>query len=658
MSTLHHPTRSILATALAALPLTTLAAAPEPIELRPVVVTATRFAEAAERAPNITVINRADIERNPSRYLPDVLKGVAGLDVHSLYGALGIDGGVDIRGSGEAAASNTLVLIDGQRLNPVDSGSIKWETIPLAAVRQIEIQRGSSSVLYGDRAVHGVINIITDQSGQPQATVQAEAGSHGLRAYDAVLAGSAGVWSGRLFAHDARTDGWRRNNDAEQTSVGGRAGLKFDAGNAYLDFSSYREDFGLPSSISRAQFDSDPQQTNTPRYRMQREGWRVRPGLAMQASAGLLLEIDGSYSDASFTSKNPDWFMHLESRVTAAALSPRVKWTHTPGQGSPATSSETVAGLDFYDGEAINDDLGFTNRQTGRQQGRALYAENRSQWGGGYDSTVGLRRQQFEQALTDQGARLSAASRDDLTAWELAAGWRFTPGGRLHAKLARNFRLPTTDELFAYDTITYQAIFNGALKAQTGRLVEVGLGWEGGAWRQQFTLYQQQNHNEIGYIAANGRNANLDPTRRRGMDWEGRLQLSAAWQLLASVSWMDARFSSGAYDGKLIPLVPRHHESLGLRWDGGALGSHSLDARSVGSRAFGSDFANARARLGGHLTLDYRAQWRFKPFSVVFKASNLTDERYATLGYSSATNPGTLYPAEARTYSLALRYDL
>ena len=628
-----------------------------------VVVTATRFPELVSGiSSNLSVITRDDIERSPARNIPDLLKTVAGLDVRPLYGSMGIDATVDSRGTGEAAGSNTLILVDGQRLNPVNMGGPKWETIPLSSIKQIEIVRGSGSVLYGDRAAAGVINIITDKSDKFRASAKLERGSFGFSSIDASLAGGRDGWYGNLFAHDAVTDGYRRNSDAQQTSAGGRAARRFDDGEAFVDFSAYREQYGLPGSLSRAQYDNDPRQTPTPKYRLDRDGYRLRPGGTFKLGKDVSAEIDGSYSDDLMNSVNPDWFYRSQSRVKASSFSPRLKWTHGL---DGARSSQTIAGIDVYDGKAIGDSLDFAtagrqNRQTGQQRSQGIYAQNHALWNSGFDTTLGLRRQHFEQNVNDEGANLRGQSSDDLTAWELGAGYRLAETWRIYIKAARNFRLPNTDELFAYDPVTYKVLFNGALKPQTGELIEAGFSWRSERLMQQFSLFQQDNSNEIGYIAANGRNANLDPTRRRGAEWEARWQISQAWMLRASLSALQATFSEGIYSGKNIPLVPRHKETLGIHWNGGdspRLGMHSLTLVSVGSRNFGGDFSNIRNKLDGYATLDYQMQWNIKPYSVLLRAANLTDRRYSAAGYSSAYNPGTYYPADPRSFSLSLKAE-
>ena len=626
-----------------------------------VVVTAKRFPEPSSGlTANVSIITQDEIQHSPARSIPDLLKTLAGVDIRPLYGAMGIDAVVDIRGSGEAAGNNTLILVDGQRLNPVDMGSVKWETIPLSAIKQIEIVRGSGSVLYGDRATAGVINIITDKSDKLRAVLKAERGSFRSSAFDASLAGGAAGWYGNLFAHDASTDGYRVNSDAKQTSAGGRAARRFAGGEAFLDFSGYREHYGLPGTLSRAEFDSDPRQSTVPNYRLERDGFRLRPGGSFKLGTDLQVEIDGSYSNDLLQANNADWFYRSQSRVKAGTFSPRLKWTHSLGS---AASSETIAGVDIYHGWAYGDNLDFVtgsrqNRQTGEQQSQGIYLQNTALWNNGFDTLAALRQQHFEQNMGDVSANLHGQSSDNLQAWELGLGYRIAESWRTFIKAAKNFRLPNTDELFAYDPLTYQVLFNGALRPQTGHMVEAGMSYRSARFIQQLSLYRQNYRNEIGFIAANNRNANLDPTQRWGAEWEARWYLAHAWLVKGSLTATRATFSEGAYSGKTIPLVPQHKETLGVQWDGGQVGVHNLVLVGVGSRYFGGDFDNRWRKLDGYTTLDYQAQWAIKPFSLIFRAANLTDRKYSASGFSSAFNPGTYYPADPRSYSVSLKADL
>ena len=67
--------------------------------------------------------------------------------------APGKSASVDIRGFGETAPLNTLVLVDGRRVNEIDLSGVDWTQIPLDQIERIEIVRGAGSVLYGDNAL-------------------------------------------------------------------------------------------------------------------------------------------------------------------------------------------------------------------------------------------------------------------------------------------------------------------------------------------------------------------------------------------------------------------------------------------------------------------------------------------------------------------------
>jgi iron complex outermembrane receptor protein len=161
------------------------------VESNGVIVTANRFSSTDLNAnKSIKIISRDDIDNSPYSSIPDLLRSQAGIKVSSQYGNQGIDAMVDMRGFGESAIGNTLILIDGQRLNNVDSSSIQWSSIPLSNIDHIEILPGSGAVLYGDKASGGVINIVTNKSGKKSSSIKTTLGSNDFVGLDAYLSGS------------------------------------------------------------------------------------------------------------------------------------------------------------------------------------------------------------------------------------------------------------------------------------------------------------------------------------------------------------------------------------------------------------------------------------------------------------------------------------
>src|SRR5205823_4545092 len=139
----------------------------------------------------------------------------------SLFGGVnGVKTSVDLRGFGAFATSNTLVLINGRRLNDIDNSGVDLSTIPRDSIERIEITRGNSgAVLYGDNAVGGVINIVLKNGvGGPPVAMRAEAGygSFNQRLANLSVAANSGPWSTSFYGNAIKSDGYRENNALDQ----------------------------------------------------------------------------------------------------------------------------------------------------------------------------------------------------------------------------------------------------------------------------------------------------------------------------------------------------------------------------------------------------------------------------------------------------------
>ena len=119
---------------------------------RAVVVTPARAESTLDRVPAfVTLIDEEDIAASPAQDIPDLLRraGVQVVDVTGNQRSYR----VDLRGFGATAGSNTLVLVDGRRVNQPDLSGTDWSQIPLDRVARIEVIRGGDgAVLFGDNA--------------------------------------------------------------------------------------------------------------------------------------------------------------------------------------------------------------------------------------------------------------------------------------------------------------------------------------------------------------------------------------------------------------------------------------------------------------------------------------------------------------------------
>ncbi len=632
-----------------------------PAELDTVIVSASRFSEPDPNVPaNISVITRDDINNTPAYDLPSMLKGSAGVDVRALYGSLGIDSTVDIRGFGEAAGSNTLILLDGQRLNPIDLGSVSWSAIPLDSVQRIEILRGAGTVMFGDKATGGVVNIITDKSGAPRAGITVGLGSYDTQTVSAN--GAIGNETGYVtaFAGYAHTDGWRQNAHAEQAALSGRGALYVGNGETFLDYAAYDNRSGLPGYLLQPAYLANPQSSTTPRDSQNSSGYRLRPGIALPLTNTLRLEAEVSY-DRQDQNANYVSFGSKAQRVRDNwSVTPRLRWQH----GLGTLKSETVAGIDYYSGEV---DASYTTSatQAAKQTSTGAYIQNVTEWVAGLASTVGFRSQRVDQSASQDayngsfGPQPAMSGSADYTrnAWDLGFSYA-GDGWRAYVRGGTTFRFANTDELFGYDPFTGNPTFAGNLKPQTGTLGEIGGSFRAGPVTARAAIYRIDLEDEIVYDGALFSNVNLDKTRRQGVELESDWRIVPSLLLRLTYTYADSTFRSGPYSGNQIPLVPTNKASGRLTWEGGQAGTYTAVVNHVGSQYYSGDFANALDKLPAYTTADFMASWNFKPWSVTARLLNAFNKVYSPYaGYSAFQSDYYYYPADGRTFLMTASYN-
>ncbi|MCK4330267.1 TonB-dependent receptor [candidate division WOR-3 bacterium] len=118
---------------------------PSPIEMGEIVVSA--------QPSNIITITREDIEKSNHDDIGGILNSLPGISVRNS----GTTKLVSIRG---CDPNKVAVLLDGVPMNDEGGGTFDISTIPKEVVERIEIVYGGS-ILYGEDAIGGVINIVT-----------------------------------------------------------------------------------------------------------------------------------------------------------------------------------------------------------------------------------------------------------------------------------------------------------------------------------------------------------------------------------------------------------------------------------------------------------------------------------------------------------------
>ena len=138
----------------------------DPYETERVVVTGSNISDSPAWVPE-SLFNREAIERSGSRSLGDFLQALPQNSgptfTENQHNGLAAGGSaVALRGLSPDA---TLVLVNGRRLAPypfAQSGItafVDLNSLPLAAIQQIDILRDGASAIYGTDAIAGVVNV-------------------------------------------------------------------------------------------------------------------------------------------------------------------------------------------------------------------------------------------------------------------------------------------------------------------------------------------------------------------------------------------------------------------------------------------------------------------------------------------------------------------
>ncbi|MCY7306126.1 MAG: TonB-dependent receptor, partial [Rhodoferax sp.] len=557
------------------------------LQLKPVIITASRFADPVDSAPSgVSVISAEQIQRSGVSTVNEALMKLLGV-----VGRLDTSGGnnytLDLRGFGITADSNQVVVVDGLRLNENDLTTAGLSSIPIASVERIEVLRGTGAVLYGEGATGGVVVITTKAGVGAQrangASIYAAGGTNNLRELRSNAVVSGGGFTIDVAASSRKTDGHRVNfaSDSDAVSATGQWSNDWLRLGARIGRDAMNS--GLPGALSAAQYAANPRQANslTEYGAIQKHnggvfaeaflgGWQVVADANRRVKRYDSVQF-GSPFAYDVQAENTGLRARHEGQLVGLANSfvvgwDKASWESTIVQSAfkPVGTVATANSHAYY----LKDDL--TLNATGTRLGAGWRTES---------------------SRKSEASTVSSLS-DRQQAWELSVNQPLAAGLSAYGRLGRSFRLANVDE-FSFTTPGLP------FKPQTSRDTELGARWAYAQGQVDLRWYRNNLRNEIGYDMSAvgpfspffpGANVNFDPTRRQGLELEARHAMSPSVNLRLNAALRQARFTSGPFAGNDVALVPRR--TLALRADWRPAAGHTLNAGIQWVSSQSPDFAN------------------------------------------------------------------
>jgi len=631
-------------------------------QLDTVVVTATRIAQQNYKlAGNITIISHDQIEASNAQNVPDLLKESLGVAVYD-YGTAK-SSNVDIRGFGETAPSNVLVLINDRKINSIDISGPDLTRIPIGSIERIEIIRGAGTVLYGDNAVGGVVNIITKQGDGPvTGRFGSSYGSYDSQGADVEVAGSLKNISYFMYSRYDDKRGYRQNSDTLAKDFNARLGYAFSEKiSADLNVMWHEDDYGLAGSLSDAQLISlDRRGSSSPDDFASTKDLSINLSLNINPWPEDLyfgdLVADFSYRNRdvydSFVSFGSDTKRTIDTMgVAAKYIFDRTIFDH---------EVNFVTGLDYYDHEnellgsnASTTDITISKSELG-VYGFLEYEALNSLFVSG-----GTRYHQADYAFSDRSNALDQKPSPSDWVYMGGAKYEYGQGSTLHFNVQETFRYLATDEWYS----SFSGAFNTDLKQQTGMQYEIGVkhNFEDKAL-VNITPYLIDIDNEIYYDPRSFSNSNYDKTRRAGVEVGGRLDILKfldvealdKLEFFTNYTYQKPQFNKGNNKGKDIPLAPRHQVSSGLVLEFFDHFRTSLLARYEGARFQISDIQNAGQPLKPYYVVDSKVAFTTENFEIYGAVNNMFDKLYIQNAVYVGGYGSFYYPSPERNYTFGV----
>jgi len=643
--------------------------------MKEVVVTGTRFEERVERIPaNVTVIDQEDIKNSSAKNVPDLLRSQEGIVVRDLL-ANGKSAQVDLRGFGEAAPYNNLVLVDGRRVNEIDLSGVDWTQIPLDQIERIEVLRGTGTVLYGDNAVGGVINIITKTpSDRFTASAGAVAGSYSRNKEHVSVSGGQGPLAASFYGSYDATQGYRENNIYRARHGGGK--IVYDVA-SYLSLnlsgSYHTDDYGLPGPLTKDQLSVNRRASLDPLDKAETEDGYLKLGsdLLLGTSGNLVTDLSYRNRDSKSDFPDPLFPYVIDSQIETYGFTPRyVHKSDVMGH-----KNTLITGVDLYwidqDLKTYSGTFSSTTTPTGlaniSRDSYGLYVNDQFSILDPLILTLGARHEKAEYDLHQRDlspfplAPLDETVEESENAYSAGLTWLYSGKSSLFGRYNRSFRFPLTDELVLFDYGVGKIRVNPDLKPQTGDHYEVGARhFFTPNLQANLTLYRAEINDEIFFNKLSFTNENYDQTLHQGIEIGCRADFFEKLTVYGNYVYEKATFRDGPFGGKDIPAVPRNKFNLGFRLhDVIPKLVFSADYFYVGDSTLISDQANQFEKLESYYTINLRLSYAWRWFNVFAGVNNVTDQKYSEYGVIGGFTPTPYYyPAPERNWigGIEIRY--
>ena len=595
------------------------------------------------------------------------------------------NGGTGLAARGFSGPGSVMQLYDGVRLYP-GAGTVTFPTDPWT-VERIEVLRGPASVLYGQGAIGGAVNVISKKPNTGRTEFDAEAG-YGSQNSWRIAAGVGGpvneLIAYRFDISHAGSDGWVDRGNSKGLAVSGSVQLRpsdtltitlsddyseqepmryFGTPliNGRIDDHNRRLNYNVTDALMRFEDNrttvrvewapSSSVSVRNTAYRLttQRK-WRNLESYRWDGAAQKIDRSDfvGIDHDQTQIGNQADLTIHsawggVKNALLVGFDVNDIKFKHSNDFDSappPAGFADPVDPFVFGPGLYYNT-FGVRPQYRTRTRQYSLFLEDRLTIGERLSVLAGINfdHVHVKRYVTGYDANGTAAEALALdktlrnVTWRVGAVYQPTPALSLYGQYAT--AVDPLGSLISFSVA--QAAFQNA----TGDQIEAGIkaSFLGGRGSATFAAYRIVKKKLLATVPGSlpPRQEQVGQRSAKGLEASLTLDLPGGLGIDANGTILDARFDeflsgSTSYTGKTPPNVPETTANLWLRYDVSPRLQTRIGLRYVG-RTF-SDNAN-QFRVPGYVVVDGGVSFAVTENAAVsLRVYNLFDKDYATTTYN------------------------
>jgi len=530
---------------------------------------------------------------------------------------------LDLRGYGGDMGYQSLVItVDGRRLNNIDLNPQNLSPIPIRNIERIEITKGSGSVVYGDGAMSGTIQIYTRNA--TQTNITGSIGNYGITTQSINTGASFDKFEISAFADNYEQTGFSDPDPSGKRNEGNRYAYKLKvkyeptkSSEFFIEKEQSGSDIRYQNSMKLGVFDQNPasnmNSSNTPTNYSEALTNSDRINLGGKLKLGENVETSLDYFH-----ENRESIAFNHQRYRTDIFDGNI--TLTKGR------LKFITGLQNWTGHRQQDGNGTVKKANNGIYGQAYYD---------FDATtVSLGARQEWVGYTYNNSPESY----NLQSFDIGINKSINKNLSIFSNFNYGFQTPNADTLF-----NSNGTFSGFLEPAKSKTLNVGLHHRTSKNKLAITAYGSKIKNEIYFNpvgpGAFGTNMTIDKSTKYGIEIQNKHSFSKTLSAFINYTYTRAIIDEELEDlnchdnckGNDMPGVAAHNMTFALHYTP-TQKSKMILTQNYRSESFAfEDFANDdNQKQKAYLTTDLAFHYNYKSVQFIAKVDNLFERSHAT----------------------------